>query len=205
MRFLVLSLALLSPAFAAEPAADEDAFEPLFDGETLAGWTALPGGSWEVVDGAIVGTSPKSEPRHGILLSDESFSDFVFRARFRSVSGNSGLYFRCEPVDHAVAVHGFQVEVDPTHATGGLYETGGRGWVVQPKAEDAPEKNYKPGEWTELEIIAKGGTITVKINGVITAHLEDDQGRAQGHFGLQLHGGDDMHVEFRDITIRTLD
>ena len=45
-------------------------FVPIFDGKSLLGWKTLPGGTWEVVDGAIVGKSPKSEKRHGILMTD---------------------------------------------------------------------------------------------------------------------------------------
>ena len=42
-----------------------------------------------------------------------------------------------------------------------------------------------------------GGDIEVKINGVVSAKVTNDIGRKKGHFGLQLHGGDEMHVEFR--------
>jgi hypothetical protein len=38
---------------------------------------------------------------------------------------------------------------------------------------------------------------------VVSAELKNDRGRTKGYFGLQLHGGQDMHVEFRDIVIRT--
>ena len=99
---------------------------PLFDGKTLKGWAPAPGGKWQVKDGAIVGTSPRSERRHGILLTDKQFSDFVVKARFRVHKGDSGFYFRAERVKSAVSVNGFQVEVDTTQETGGLYETDGR-------------------------------------------------------------------------------
>ena len=188
------------------PALAQDAknWRPIFDGKTLKGWTPLPGGTWEVADGAIVGKSPASERRHGILLSDGQFADFVVRAKFRVHSGDSGFYFRCEKVPGGVSVHGFQVEVDSSQETGGLYETGGRGWVVKPTAKEIPKKKYKPGEWTDLELSAKGANVVVKINGVTTAELKDDPGRKKGHIGLQLHGGQKMHVEFKDIAIRTL-
>ena len=50
-------------------------FVPLFDGKTLEGWNTAPGGNWEVKDGVIVGTSPKTERRHGMLLSDKKFDE----------------------------------------------------------------------------------------------------------------------------------
>jgi len=175
--------------------------KPLFDGKTLAGWNALPGGSWTVENGLIVGRSPKSEKRHGILLSDREYSNFVAKAKFRVLAGDSGFYFRAERVGSGVGVNGFQVEVDSSQETGGLYETGGRNWVGKPSDKEIAERNYMPGEWTTLELRAEGREIEVKINGVVTSKLVNDQGRLKGHFGLQLHGGEDMHVEFKDLDI----
>ena len=182
--------------------AGDDDFQPLFDGKSLKGWSPLPGGSWEVKEGAIVGTSPKSERRHGILLSDKSYGDFTVRAKFRVIKGDSGFYFRAEKVQSAVGVNGFQVEVDTSQETGGLYETGGRAWVKKPDAEVVVKRNYKQGEWTDLELRAKGKNVEVYINGVKSSELINDRGRTEGHFGLQLHGGQDMHVEFKDIQIK---
>ena len=191
-------IALLIITTTAALAAD---FKPLFDGKTLKGWTPAPGGKWEVKDGAIVGTSPKSERRHGILLTDKQYSDFIVKAKFRVYSGDSGFYFRAERVKSAVSVNGFQVEVDTSQETGGLYETGGRAWVHRPTAAVIKKRKYKKGEWTDLELSAIGSHIVVKINGVISSELKNDKGRAKGHIGLQLHGGQTMHVEFKDILI----
>ena len=57
------------------------------------------------------------------LLTDKQFTDFVVKAKFRVHSGDSGFYFRAKRVKSAVSVNGFQVEVDTTQETGGLYET----------------------------------------------------------------------------------
>ena len=191
-------IALLIITTTAALAAD---FKPLFDGKTLKGWTPAPGGKWEVKDGAIVGTSPKSERRHGILLTDKQYSDFVVKAKFRVHSGDSGFYFRAERVKSAVSVNGFQVEVDTSQETGGLYETGGRAWVHRPTAAVIKKRKYKKGEWTDLELSAIGGHIVVKINGVISTELKNDKSRRKGYIGLQLHGGQVMHVEYKDIVI----
>ena len=152
-------------------------------------------------NGAIVGTSPKSERRHGILLTDKQYSDFVVKAKFRVHSGDSGFYFRAARVKSAVSVHGFQVEVDTSQETGGLYETGGRAWVHRPTAEVIKKRGYERGEWTDLELSAIGRNIVVKINGVVSTELKNDKGRLKGYIGLQLHGGQVMHVEYKDIVI----
>ncbi|MDP6442892.1 MAG: DUF1080 domain-containing protein [Pirellulaceae bacterium] len=200
MRFIICIMLVIAVT-SVGVAADND-FKPLFDGKSLDGWTPTPGGKWEVSDGSIVGTSDKSERRHGILLSNRTYSDFEVKAKFRVIAGDSGFYFRAGRVKSGVSVNGFQVEVDTSQETGGLYETGGRAWVHQPTADVIEKRKYKPGEWTELELSAVGEHIVVKINGVVTSELKKDKGRREGHFGLQLHGGQDMHVEFRDIAIR---
>ena len=201
-RMLLATSALAFAVVLCAPA--QEGFKPIFDGKTLEGWTPRPGGTWEVVDGAIVGKSPRTERRHGILLSDKTYRDFDVRAKFRVVSGDSGFYWRSEKVDSAVSVNGFQVEVDTTDETGGLYETGGRAWVVKPLAEAIAERKYQRGEWTDLRLVAEGRDARVYINGVLSAELKDDPGRLEGHFGLQLHGGQDMHVEFKELVIREL-
>jgi len=177
-------------------------WKPLFDGKTLDGWTALPGGTWSVQHGAIVGLSAESEKRHGMLLSDDEFADFTVRVVYKAVRGNSGLYFRAEEVGSNVAVKGFQAEIDPARDAGGLYETGGRAWVVKPKPKDV-KKYFKPGDWNTMTVAAYGKDVTVHVNGHKTAELRDDPGRTTGRFGLQLHGGQDMHVEFKSIDLLT--
>ena len=198
---LILGLFLVTGV--ATQAADAK-FKPLFNGKNLKGWEPTPGGKWEVKNGVIVGTSPKSERRHGILLTKKRFKDFVVKAKFRVLHGDSGFYFRVDRVKSGVSVHGFQVEIDETDETGGLYETGGRGWVYQPTAEVAKKRAYKKGEWSDLELTAKGGDITVKINGVVSTKLTNDKSRKEGHIGLQLHGSQVMHVEYKDIQLKPL-
>lgn len=198
MKRIIFSIAII---LAIAPVTRAAEFKPIFDGKTLKGWTPAAGGKWEVKDGAIVGTSPKSERRHGILLTDKQYSNFIVKAKFRVHSGDSGFYFRAERVKSAVSVHGFQVEVDTSQETGGLYETGGRAWVHRPTAEVIKKRKYKKGEWTDLELSAIGRNIVVKINGVVSTELKNDKGRLKGHIGLQLHGGQVMHVEYKDIVI----
>ena len=198
---LILGLFLVTGV--ATQAADTK-FKPLFNGKNLKGWEPTPGGKWEMKNGVIVGTSPKSERRHGILLTKKRFKDFVVKAKFRVLHGDSGFYFRVDRVKSGVSVHGFQVEIDETDETGGLYETGGRGWVHQPTAEVAKKRAYKKGEWSDLELTAKGGDITVKINDVVSTKLTNDKSRKEGHIGLQLHGSQVMHVEYKDIQLKPL-
>ena len=93
-------------------------------------------------------------------------------------------------------------EIDPDQDAGGLYETNGRSWVSQPKPEDV-KRWFKPGQWNEMTVSARGGHIVVHVNGIKTAELKDDPGRREGKLALQVHGGQDCEVWFKDIEITT--
>ena len=181
---------------------EDQAFVPLFNGKDLSGWSVLPAGNWQIVDGVIRGTSPASEKRHGMLVSEKSYGDFEITIEYKAIAGNSGLYFRAELDKSATKMKGFQAEIDASgkHA-GGLYETRGRAWVVQP---DPTSKAFKPEQWNEMRVRAQGRHIMVFLNGIKTAELKNDPGRLMGYFGLQLHGGQKMDVSFRNIRIRAI-
>jgi hypothetical protein len=173
-------------------------WKPLFDGKSLDGWKPKGGGHWSVENGVILGTNTSSEPKHGHLFSKNEYGDFALRLKFESKAGNSGLYFRVDE-SGSLGVRGFQAEIDPKNDVGGLYETEGRGWVVQPKAEDV-KKWIKPG-WNELSVIAQGDRVVVQVNGFKSAEILDPHGRKRGKLALQLHGGQDVEVRFKDIEI----
>ena len=179
-------------------------WKPLFDGRSLEGWHTIPGGKWEVRDGVIEGSNVKSDKRHGLLVSDKRYGDFVVRLSFKAVKGNSGLYFRTDKVEGSVGIHGFQAEIDESKDVGGLYETGGRAWVAQPSAEEVATW-FKPQDWNQMTVSAHERRIVVHVNDQKTAELNNDQGRLEGHLALQLHGGQDVQVMFKDIEILDTD
>ena len=196
--FTIASLGLLTNVAAAQ------SWESLFNGKDLTGWHTQPGGDWQVVDGVIVGTSAASERRHGLLVSDREFTNFILRAKFRVHEGNSGLYFRAEETNTNVAVRGFQAEVDRSSAVGGLYETAMRGWVRKP-SPDVIEKILTHGEWISITVTAIDDDVTVSLNGTtVTELLGDKESLKKGRIALQLHGGQKMHVEFKDIAVLEL-
>jgi Domain of Unknown Function (DUF1080) len=195
----------------------QSTWKPLWDGKTLAGWNAVGGGGWKIEDGVIHGKSSAGESRHGLLITDSTAVDFAVRLKFKDHKGNSGLYIRCEEGGNA-GVLGLQAEIsDMPEEVGGLYETGGRGWVARAKPKEvpatkaatkkaAPPKPEEPSDgWNELAVVALGDRIVIQVNGRTTAEVRDDPGRKSGRIALQLHGGQDMDVEFKDVEILSLD
>ena len=174
-------------------------WKPLWDGKTLGGWHQIGKGHWAIEFGAIVGRHEKGEPEFSHLVTDATYKDFTVRLKYKAIVGNSGLYFRVEKKGGS-GISGFQAEIDPNQDAGGLYETNGRAWVVQPRPEDV-KTWYKPNDWNEMTVTAVGGNVSVHVNGKRSATLIDDPGRREGHVALQVHGGQDCEVMFKDIEI----
>lgn len=170
-----------------------------FDGKTLAGWHHFGEGQWVVEDGAIVGRTQTGAKLYSLLVSDGVYRDFTVRLKFKSLKGNSGFYVRMVP-EKPDKAHGLQIEIDPRKGTGGIYESYGRAWVVQPTAEDLA-KYFKLDDWNELTVAAYGGSVEVKVNGVTSAKIENDPSRPAGSLAMQMHAGNEMLVMFKDIEV----
>ncbi len=170
----------------------------IFDGKSLDGWEVVGGGTWTVAEGVLKGHCSKSDEQ-GVLVYKNPVKDFTAHLEFRISEGNSGFYFRTERIKEQPLLKGMQAEVDAIEDVGGIWETAGRGWVSKPDAALHAKTGFKPGEWTKMDVAAKGTHYTVKLNGTTTVDIDDPAGRKEGFVALQLHGGMEMTVEFRDI------
>lgn len=202
MKSCWLILAALGALFTQPLLVAADGWRPLWDGKTLAGWHIIGRGEWKIEDSAIHGTHLASEKDYGHLVTDHRYRDFTIRLKFKALAGNSGLYFRIEEKGFS-GVTGFQAEIDAKKDVGGLYETNGRAWVSQPTPEQVASW-FKPGEWNDMTVSARGGHIVVHVNGKKSAELLDDPGRREGHIALQVHGSEQVDVWFKDIEIQTI-
>ena len=178
-------------------------WKPLWNGRNLEGWRISGGGDWMIDDGVLIGRQVANDPTHGHLFSADAHEDFTVRLTFMSPSGNSGFYFHAQQEDRGVGISGFQAEIDGRSGqTGGLYETGGRQWVVPGPADASTfEDAYRPGEWNTMTVTAAGPRIVVHVNGRKTADIIDPEGRSSGPFALQLHGNEDMEIRIKSIDL----
>lgn len=177
------------------------ASDQIFDGKSLKGWEIVGGGKWTVERGVLKGECAKADEQ-GVLVYEKPVKDFTAKLEFRISGGNSGFYFRAERVKEQPLVKGFQAEVDAIEDVGGIWETGGRGWVFKPNAEIHARARFVPGQWTKMDVSAIGTRYVVKLNGATITDIEDAQGRREGVVALQLHGDMDMTVEFRNIRLK---
>src|SRR6185295_15296829 len=145
-----------------------------------------------------------------------------FSYSFSTPWGNSGLQYRSKDRGKFV-VNGYQgdFEVGTTYS-GILYEEGGRGILAErgqkvilhddngklnkevvgkvndsKKIQDSIRKN----DWNEYVIIAKGNHLQHFINGMQTVDVTDERpkGAKEGILALQLHAGQPMTVQFKNI------
>lgn len=175
----------------------------LFNGKDLSGWEQYGTEKWYVKDGLLICESgPDKE--YGYLATREYYDDFDLSVEFRQEKdGNSGVFIRSwvEPV---ATVNGWQVEVAPTGCdTGGIYESYGRGWLVQIPEEK--ENILKYGDWNTLRIKVQGDNVQTWLNGSEMVNIDDEAiGKGKGRIALQIHSGGGIKVAWRNLVLTTL-
>jgi hypothetical protein len=176
---------------------------PIFNGRDLDGWTIHGTELWYVEDGELVCESGP-DAAYGYLRTERSFTDFDLTLEFKQeADGNSGVFIRS--TIEGTRITGWQAEVAPPgFFSGGIYESYGRGWLVQPE----PEKDdaLRMGEWNEMRVRVVGSRVTTWINGVQMVDLEDEGiGQAGGgHIALQIHDGGGIKVRWRNLRVLEL-
>ena len=173
----------------------------IFNGKNIKGWEIYGTEKWFVEDGLLVCESGPDE-EYGYFATKKHYKDFELSVDFKQESnGNSGVFFRS--TIEGTKITGWQAEVAPPgHATGGIYESYGRGWLIKP----GPEKDIlKMGEWNTLKIRAVGAKVTTWLNGVQMIEIEDEKiGSATGSIALQIHSGGGIRVIWKNILIEKI-
>ena len=172
----------------------------LIDGERgLENFERYGDANWRAEGGAIVADAGKG----GFLMSKQPFGDFEARIEFWPAdNANSGIYMRCSDLKNITdktchEANIFDQRPDQTFATGGIVHLGK---VRQPMKAG--------GKWNTYEITAKGRHITVVLNGVKTAEVDNAQW-LNGPLGLQYgslppKGAPGGAIKFRKLQIRPL-
>jgi hypothetical protein len=217
---IVCLFSLASPADADGPS--DQGWTSLFNGKDLDGWVQKGGkAKYRAEGGEIVGTTVPNTT-NSFLCTTKDYGDFVLELEFKVDDGlNSGIQVRShsfdEPKSYEAAgktikvaagrVHGYQVEIDPAARawTGGIYDEGRRGWLVDLKDNEAARKAFKHNAWNKLRIECRGDSIKTTLNGVPAADLKDAM-TPSGFIALQVHAVgqkvEPMEVRWRNIRIK---
>lgn len=174
----------------------------LFNGKNLKGWQIHGTEKWYVENGELICESGPDK-QYGYLSTDKDYKDFELTVEFKQESnGNSGVFFRS--TIEGTKITGWQAEVAPKdHHTGGIYESYGRGWLIQP--DPSLESVLKEGEWNTLTVKVKGDVVDTFLNGTKMITLKDEKiGAANGKIALQIHDGGGVKVRWRKVEITKL-
>jgi hypothetical protein len=203
-RLSVVAVSLLVVALAVHGCASmgggsDAGWTTLIDGtKGLDNWTRLGDANWRPEDGAVVADKGKG----GFLVSKGSYKDFQIRAEFwADHTTNSGIFIRLSDPGKITAENSYEVNIydqrpDPTYGTGGI--------VNFAKVSPMPKAG---GKWNTYEITARGSQLTVVLNGVKTAEIQNGQ-FAQGPFALQFANGPKDApggaIKWRKVQVRPL-
>ncbi len=174
----------------------------LFNGKDLAGWTIHGTEKWYVENGEMICESGPDK-QYGYLSTNKNYKNFELTLEFKQeANGNSGVFFRSSI--EGVKISGWQCEVAPiNHHTGGIYESYGRGWLIQP--DSTREKYLKPGKWNKLKLRVVEDEVTTWLNGKQMIYLKDQKiGAGNGFIALQIHDGGGIKVRWRKFKIKEL-
>src|SRR5215471_14923408 len=169
-----------------------------------------------------------------LIWTNGDVGDFELRCSFRLAANNSegfansGIQYRSKVLDPANwVVGGYQADMEagPTY-TGILYEERMSRGIMASRGEkvlwdkdckkqvtgslgtsDELQKIIKQGDWNDYVVLAQGNHLQHFINGRQTVDVIDDceSKRAQsGVLALQLHAGQPMTVQFKDLRLRSL-
>lgn len=209
-------LSIAAPAYSANvlaPGEADEGFVPLFDGETLDGWTGAVDG-YEVADEALT-CIPEIG---GNLYSAGEYADFILRFDCRlDAGGNNGIGIRVPAGGHA-STDGMEIQMlDSTakrYENIKPYQFHGSVYGIIP----AKRGYLKPvGGWNQHEIRCIGRHVTIILNGETIVDGDLDKAmehgaldgkehagakRCTGHIVLCGHG---TRVQFRNMRIKTVE
>ena len=142
--------------------------KPLFDGETLKGWT-IRGNAQAVVENGTIKLTGGS----GSLEFDGKYADFVLQLEYKTDKVvNSGVFFRCIP---SQTMNGYECQIlnnpgDNDYRSFIGTDTGG---VF--RRQIGRNVGPKDGEWNYLTISARGPRVATWVNGIQVADWTDER------------------------------
>jgi hypothetical protein len=185
---------------------------PLFDGKSFAGWEGDTTNTWRIEVGAITaGSLQERAPRNEFLATTREYENFDLRLKFKitgSTNVNAGVQIRTKRIPNHHEVSGYQADIGPG-VDGHLYdESRRRRMLASPDGETLKKARAAVGEdgWRTYRIRATGDRIQLWLNGVKTvdyAEKDTDIPRT-GVIALQIHGGMQAVIAYKDITIRQI-
>lgn len=190
--------------------------QQLFNGKNLDGWyiyvsdsTIKPASFFYVKDGMIETPGIPT----GYLRTKKEFENYRLHVEwcYPEKPVNSGIFLHTVGPDKIWPTHyqcqlknlfagDFIIQGEGVSATvrDTVYTSTAKLKPIAPKMKPSSEK--KAGEWNSYDIICKGNTVEVKVNGVLQNYATKCS-NAKGAIGLQAEGS---KIQFRNIWIEKI-
>ena len=195
---LVVGIVAISLSQYSNGVAQADAgWVTLFDGKNLDNWSPIGTANWKLDHGALV-----ADNGNGFMVSKTNYADFDLRVEFWiEAKTNSGVFIRCTDPKSVTGKTAYEVNIwdtrpEPKYGTGAIVDVA----AVDPMP-------HAGGKWNTYEIIAKGDTFTVILDGKKTVNNAHSDKFAKGRIALQHGKGvsdESGVVKFRKVEIKLL-
>jgi len=200
-------VALLTVSFAAlaaekeeaEPADDAHRLPLAFNGKDFTGWVVPENNIWWKAEDGILKVQSGPEQKGSTLWTEKEYGNFVMEFEFKMGEGtvDTGIYVRNSKEQIQIGISG-SLKRD---MTGSPY-IAGKGYPVEAKGV---KELLKLDDWNKMTIVAQGKNYAVWLNDAFVMTYDSESAVEKGRIGIQLHGGKDMSVDFRNIRIAELD
>lgn len=194
----------------------EDKKEYLFNGENLDGWTVFVGDSTINPEDFFYvneGTIETIGVPLGYLRTEKEYADYHLHLEWRYPENptNSGVFLHTNGPDLLWPAH-FQAQLKYQNAgdfiVHGVGEKATIRDTVYTSSEDVkplipklhPSNELPAGEWNSYDIICKGDTIEIRVNGLLQ-NVATDLSMIKGNIGLQAEGS---RIQFRNLWVEGL-
>jgi hypothetical protein len=211
MKIILTLLTILFFSAACKTETSHAKANKIFDGKTFHGWNGDTNKTWRIESGAIVAGDLKTKiPHNEFICTDRPFTNFVLRLKFKleGTNGfvNGGVQVRSKRVPNHFEVSGYQADIGDPSWWGSLYDEARRDKVLVKSDMNEVNKLLKRGDWNDYKIRCDGKRIQVWLNGLQTVdYTEPDDSIEQfGIIALQVHGGGETKISYKDIFVQEL-
>jgi len=164
----------------------------LFDGHTFFGWAIAGQANWRIEEETIV----VDDGNPCLLTTNSQWADFEFQCEYlMEPDTNSGVFLRTVWQPTTEASDSIEINLAPADQS---FPSGSLDRKQQSELQQPPE----PGKWHTLNVVCRGNSVHVRIDGETSCQLETSELPRHGAIGLQYLSG---RVAFRDLRLRKLD
>ncbi|MDO1513287.1 DUF1080 domain-containing protein [Maribacter confluentis] len=201
MKVIVQILLLVLFVLPVNGQTGDNAWKPIFDGNDLEQWRVPKKNIWWSIDNRTLWAKSDPDKIGSILWTKKSYTDFMVQMDFKFGEGvvDTGIYMRGDNPRNVQVQIGISGSLKKDMTASPYVPT--LGYPVEASGVDAL-LDHKG--WNTIRAMTIGNTYIVWLNGVEVMNYELEKANLKGPIGLQLHPGNEMTVQFRNIMVNEL-